>query len=81
MRNIWCLLGIHDFERVSKPVPTKSCNEFNCLAQSYALGRCKRCSEFRMVECCGGLEPYYPSAVKTQREWLDILIPQAKLKE
>lgn len=73
MRSIRCLLGLHDYERVSKPVPTKD-GEFDFVAWSYALGRCRRCSEFSMVRCIGGLEPYYPSEVKTKEEWLSILV-------
>lgn len=71
--NIWCRLGIHDFERASKPVPTRDDNEFHLVAEGYALGKCRKCPELRMVRCWGGLEFYYPSEVKTKAEWLRIL--------
>lgn len=73
MRNILCLLGIHDFERVSEPVPARSDSEFNFLVEFYALGKCRRCPKFAMVRCWGGEKPYHGSDVKTKEEWLEIL--------
>ena len=78
MTDIRCLLGLHDYERISRPVPAKIYSEFNFLAQAYALGRCKRCSKFSMIECLGGLISYYPSDMKTKDEWLKILVKEAE---
>lgn len=73
MKSFLCLIGIHDFERLSEPVPTNSDSEFDFLIEFYALGRCKRCPKIAMVRCYGGDKPYYPSDVKTKGEWLEIL--------
>ncbi len=78
MTDIRCLLGIHDYERVSEPVPARGDNEFDFIVNSYALGKCRRCPKFSMVRCCGGLKSYYFSEVETKREWLKILV--AKLE-
>ena len=70
---ILCKLGLHDFERVSKPVPTKGDSEFDFIVDSYALGKCRRCNKLRMIRCWSGLGPYFPPDVKTKSEWLQEL--------
>ena len=71
--NLLCKLGLHDYERVSRVVPTKEDGEFDLLINGYALGRCRRCPKLNMIRCWGGLKPYYPSQAKTKKEWLEIL--------
>ena len=75
---VLCKIGLHDFERVSKPVPTKGDNGFDFIVEPYALGKCCRCGSFSMVRCGGGLESYYASQVKTKAEWLKILSTSLK---
>ena len=77
-KSLLCRLGIHNYKRISRAVPAKSCNEFNFLVNSYALGQCKRCSKFSMVECLGGLDSYYPTDIKTIDEWLKVLVKEAE---
>ena len=77
MKDLRCLLGIHDFERVSEPVPAREGDGgFDFLVNSYALGKCRRCFKFSMVRCWGGLKPYYSSDVKTKKEWLKQLLKE-----
>ena len=76
---ISCKIGLHDFERVSEPVPTKGDSEFTFVVDAYALGKCKRCSKLSMVRCWGGLNSYYTHDVKTQAEWLKFYKKDKKL--
>ena len=73
--NIRCLLGNHNYERVSEPVPVKHDGDFSIGEYDwhYALGRCRRCRHFRMIRC-GGALPYYPTKMKTEKEWLGVCI-------
>ena len=76
MKHILCLLGLHDFHKISKVVPTKSDDAFDLLVDGYALGRCRRCGGYSMVKCVGGLEPYKDGDVKTKSQWLKILVKE-----
>lgn len=75
MKSLRCLLGNHDFERLTDPVPTRAEGEFEWdhFTGHYALGKCRRCREFEMVKCWGDFS-YYASQMKTKREWLEILV-------
>ena len=77
MKHILCLLGLHDFHRISKVVPGTEDDEFDFDVRPYALGRCRRrCGGYRMIQCQGGLEPYKDGDVKTKSQWLKILVKE-----
>lgn len=76
-----CKLGFHDYEKLTHPVPTKSDSEFDFYVSvgHHALGKCRKCDTYKMV-ACGGSFSYYPSDMKTKKEWFEELVAEQEEK-